>query len=155
MYTKVYVGIVSICMYMHVCISMPSVSASIACIGPLGHENHHSIPKTPPRDPAPGGTHSGHPRAWAQPLFFPIPAPTLDPIFLFFLKNPCLDLSRHCHRIGQDTQDRPKLCPIVPRRSWNRKRLRVLNSDIYLWIEGASKMPLSHIFVFWSVLPRP
>ena len=72
---------------MHVCISMPSVSAAIACIGPLGHGNHHSIPKTPPRDPAPGGTHSGHPRACARPLFDPIPTPPSDPIFRFFLSR--------------------------------------------------------------------
>jgi len=61
-----------------------SVSSVSVCIGPLGHGNHHSIPKTPSRDPAPGGTHSGHPRACAQPLFDPIPIPPLDPIFRFF-----------------------------------------------------------------------
>ncbi len=43
-------------MYLHVCVSMLSVSACIACIGPLGHGNHHSIPKTPSRDPAPRPT---------------------------------------------------------------------------------------------------
>ena len=86
-YTQVYM---SICMYVHVCISMPSVSASIACIGPLGHGNHHSIPKTPPRDPAPGGTHSGHPRACARPLFDPIPTPPSDPIFRFFRQESVL-----------------------------------------------------------------
>ena len=77
-------------MYVHVCISMQSVSASIACIGPLGHGNHHSIPKTPPRDPAPGGTHSGHPRACARPLFDPIPTSPSDPIFRFFLQESVL-----------------------------------------------------------------
>ena len=132
-----------------------SVSACISCLGPLGHGIHHSVPKTHSRDPAPGGGHSGHPRACALPLYDPIQAPTLDPIFRFFLKNPCLALSCHGHRIGLDTRDRPKLGPIVLPRAWNRTRLRVLNSDIYLWPEGASKMPPSNNFVFWSVLPRP
>ena len=93
-YVHVYIGICRCCtylyIYMHVCISMPSVSASIACIGPLGRGNHHSIPKTPPRDPTPRGTHSGHPRACALPLFDPIPIPPSDPIFRFFLQESVL-----------------------------------------------------------------
>ena len=60
-----------------------SVSACISCLGPLGHGIHHSVPKTHARDPAPGGGHSGHPRACALPLFDPIQAPGLDRFFYF------------------------------------------------------------------------
>ena len=105
----VYVGI---CMYLYVCVHISSVSACIASTGPLGHGNHHSVPKTPSLDPAPGGTHSGHPRACARPLFDPIPTPSSYPIFRFF-KNLCLDLSCHGHRIRPNALDRPKLCPIA------------------------------------------
>ena len=94
------------------------------------------------------------PQGMGPTTFLPHPSTTLDPIFLFFLKNPCLDLSCHGHRIGQDTQDRPKLCPIVLPRAWNKTRSRVVKSDIYLWLEGASKMPPSNNFVFWSMFPR-
>ncbi len=132
---------VGICMYLHVYVSMLSVSACIACIGPLGHENHHSIPKTPFRGPALSRTHSGHPRACAQPLFNPIPTLPLDLIILFFLEVLCLDLSCHCHSIGQDAPDRPKLCPIALPSAQYWTRLCVLKSDIYLWLEGASKTP--------------
>ena len=142
-------------MYLYVCVSIGSLSACIACIGTLGHRNHHSVPKTPSRDPAPGGTHSGHPRACAQPLFDPIPIPPLDPIFGILMKNQCLDVYCHGCRIGHEHPDGPKLCPLALPRALYRLHSRVLKSDIYLWLEGASKMPPYNNFVFCGVLPRP
>jgi hypothetical protein len=75
---------VSMCMYLHVCVCMLSLSTSLACIGPLVHGNNHHTPKTPSCGPASGGTHSGHPLACARLLYTPIPdfpVPPLDSIF--------------------------------------------------------------------------
>ena len=118
------------CMYVYVCVCI-----CIYCM--LGHGNHHSFPETPSGDPAPGGTHSGHPRACTQPLFDPIPIPHLDPILGFLFKNRCLDVYCHSCRIGHEHRDRPKHCPLAHPRALYRTHTRVPKSGMYLWLVGA------------------
>ena len=71
----------------------------------------------------------------------------------FLRKNQCLDLSCHGHRNGLNHPEGPKLCPVALERAWYRAQSRVLQSDVYLWLEGASKVPPSSIFVLWCILP--
>ena len=118
----------------------------------LGHGNHHSFPETPTGDPAPGGTHSGHPRACTQPLFDPIPIPHLDPILGFLLKNRYLDVYCHSCRIGHEHRDRPKHCPLAHPRALYRTHTRVPKSGMYLWLVGAWNMhPVQQFCVSWRL----
>ena len=56
------------------------------------------------------------------------------------MKNQCLALSCHGHRNGQYPPEGPKLCPIALTQALYRTQSRVLRSDIYLWLVGASKL---------------
>jgi hypothetical protein len=67
--------------YLYVSVSIMHVSACIAYIvppGPPQHGNCRHVLKTPPRGAAPGGLHSGHPRACVQTLYFAISVPRGD-----------------------------------------------------------------------------
>jgi hypothetical protein len=55
----------------------PPPTAIVWCV----HRDHHHVPKTPSRGPAPGGHHSRHIRACAHPLYSAIQVPLQDPIF--------------------------------------------------------------------------
>jgi hypothetical protein len=84
----------------------------------------------------------------------PSQPPPSTRFFHLFLKNQCFGLSCHCLGTGQDTQNMPELCPIALPRPLYRTHSRVLKSDIYLWLEDASKMPYTSSFVSWTILPR-
>ncbi len=151
-------------MSMHVCICMQSVAACIACIRPLGHGNHHQIPKTPSRDPASGGFGGNSLRSpqdiWSStlPLYTPIPVPPLDPIFLFFLEKSVFGpvLSRtHGHRIGQDPLDRPNHDPVALPWASYRTQLRVLKSIFLFTTWGCNKDGLLQQFCVLVRLARP
>ena len=100
----------------------------------------------------PGGPTQGTPGHVPDHFLTPSQPPPPTRFFDFSVKNRCWDLSCHGHRIRPDALDTPKLCRIALPPAKYRTRLRVLKSDIYFCLEGASKTPPSNTFVTWSIL---
>jgi hypothetical protein len=92
---------VCMCMYVgHIC------RYCRYCTRPLGHGNHHHVPKTPSCDPAPGGTNSG--------TLLPHLCPSRTPDFEHPPRSACVlgPFGRPLLTLGGD------LRPLSPRRSF-------------------------------------
>jgi hypothetical protein len=118
-----------------------------------GTETTTESPKHLLVTPHPGGPTQGTPGHVPNHFLTPSQSPPSTRFFDFFWENLCLDLSCHGHRNGLNHPEGPKLCPVALERAWYRAQSRVLQSDVYLWLEGASKVPPSSIFVLWCILP--
>jgi hypothetical protein len=109
-----------------------------------GTETTTASPKHPLVTPHPGGPTQGTPGQVANHCLTPSLSLPSTRFFYFFMKNQCLALSCHGHRNGQYPPKGPKLCPIALPQALHRTQSRVLRSDVYLWLEGASKMTPPH-----------
>jgi len=119
-----------------------------------GTETTTMSPKHPLVTQHPGGPTQGTPGHGPIHCLTPSQSPLSTRFFDFFLKNQCLDLSCHGHRNGQGPQEGPKHGLVSLPQALFRTQSRLLRSDVYLWLERASKLTPSNIFVRWCILPR-
>ena len=141
-------------MYMQVSTVICLYHQYLRVLGHWGTETTTASPKHPLVTPHQGGPTQGTPGQVTNHCLTPSLSPPLTRFFDFFMKNQCLALSCHGHRNGQYPPKGPKLCPIALPQAWYRTQSRALRSDVYLWLEGASKMTPPNIFVSWCILPR-